>query len=100
MGKTVIRPEDNPFTDAELAGAILWGMTFYDFTKPSVWSPREEHYTKYGEMAQRLERKLYLPFIRDKRVIREHQNLTLVSNSKDIIAELDKIIEMSEDYDK
>lgn len=71
VGKTVIRPEDNPFTDAELAGAILWGMTFYGFTKHSAWSPREERYTKYGEMAERLERKLYLPYIRDKRVIRE-----------------------------
>lgn len=71
VGKKVIRPEDNPFTDAELAGSILWGMTFYGFTKHSTWSPREERYTKYGEMAERLERKLYLPYIRDKRVIRE-----------------------------
>lgn len=71
VGKTVIRPEDNPFTDAELAGAILWGMTFYGFTKHSAWSPREVRYTKYGEKAERLERKLYLPYIRDKRVIRE-----------------------------
>lgn len=46
VGKTVIRPDDNPFTDAELAGAILWGMTFYGFTKHSAWSPREERYTK------------------------------------------------------
>lgn len=27
--KTVIKPDDNPFTDAELAGAILWSMTFF-----------------------------------------------------------------------
>ena len=67
VGKTVIRPEDNPFTDAELAGAILWGMTFYGFTRHSAWSPREECHTHYGEMAERLERKLYLPYIRDKR---------------------------------
>ncbi len=71
VGKTVIRPEDNPFTDAELAGAILWGMTFYGFTKHSAWSPLEERFTKYGEMAETLERKIYLPYIRDKRVIRE-----------------------------
>lgn len=32
VGKTVIRPTNNPFTDAELAGAILWGATFYGFT--------------------------------------------------------------------
>lgn len=67
VGKTVIRPEDNPFTDAELAGSILWGMTFYGFTRHGGWSPREECYTHYGEMAERLERKLYLPYIRDKR---------------------------------
>lgn len=70
VGKMVIRPENNPFTDAELARAILWGMTFYGFTKHSAWSPREKRYTKYGEMAERLERKLYLPYIRDKREIR------------------------------
>lgn len=67
VGKTVVRPDDNPFTDAELAGAILWGMTFYGFTRHAGWSPREEIYTIYGERAERLERKLYLPYIRDKR---------------------------------
>lgn len=67
VGKTVIRPEDNPFTDAELAGAILWGMTFYGFTRHAGWSPREERFTSFGQRAERLERKLYLPYIRDKR---------------------------------
>lgn len=67
VGKTVIRPDDNPFTDAELTGAILWGMTFYGFTRHAGWSPREEIYTIYGERAERLERKLYLPYLRDKR---------------------------------
>lgn len=67
VGKTVIRPENNPFTDAELAGAILWGMTFYGFSRHAGWSPREEIFTTYGERAERLERKLYLPYIRDKR---------------------------------
>lgn len=71
VGKTVVKPTDNPFTDAELAGAILWGMTFYGFTRHKAWSPHEECYTLYGEMAERLERKLYLPYIRDNRVIRE-----------------------------
>ena len=94
VGKTVIRPEDNPFTDAELAGAILWGMTFYDFTKPSVWSPREEHYTKYGEMAQRLERKLYLPFIRDKRVIRELKGKTEMPYGIAFTQKLQEVIEL------
>lgn len=67
VGKTVVKPEDNPFTDAELAGAILWGMTFYGFSRHAGWSPREERFTSFGERAERLERKLYLPYIRDKR---------------------------------
>lgn len=67
VGKTVVTPDDNPFTDAEIASAILWGMTFYGFTRHSKWSPREKRYTSYGERAERLERRLYLPYIRDKR---------------------------------
>ncbi len=67
VGKTVVKPDDNPFTDAELAGAILWGMTFYGFTRHAGWSPREERFTSFGERAARLERRLYLPYIRDKR---------------------------------
>lgn len=67
VGKTVVKPDDNPFTDAELAGAILWGMTFYGFTRHAGWSPREERFTSFGERAERLERRMYLPYIRDKR---------------------------------
>lgn len=67
VGKTVVRPEDNPFSDAELAGAILWGMTFYGFNRHAEWFPREERFTSYGDRAERLERILYLPYIRDKR---------------------------------
>lgn len=66
VGKTVVKPEDNPFTDAELAGAILWGMTFYGFTRHAGWSPCEDRFTSFGERAERLERRLYLPYIRDK----------------------------------
>ncbi|WP_285828878.1 hypothetical protein [Bacteroides acidifaciens] len=67
VGKTVVKPKDNPFTDAELAGAILWGMTFYGFTRHAEWSPHEERFTSFGERAERLERRLYLSYIRDKR---------------------------------
>lgn len=67
VGKTVVKPDDNPFTDAELAGAILWGMTFYGFTRHTGWTPREERYTLYGEQAEKLKRRLYLPYIRDNR---------------------------------
>lgn len=66
VGKTVVKPEDNPFTDAELAGAILWGMTFYGFGRRNTWSPVDDRYTAYGEKAVLLERKLYLPYLRDK----------------------------------
>ena len=66
VGKTVVRPDNNPFTDAELAGAILWGMTFYGFTRHTKWSPLEERFTSYGKKAEALERRLYLPYIRDK----------------------------------
>lgn len=71
VGKVVIKPEDNPFTDAELAGAILWGMTFYGFTRHGRWSLHEERFTSFGQRAERLERKLYLPYIRDKREKRQ-----------------------------
>ena len=67
VGKTIVKPDDNPFTDAELAGAILWGMMFYGFTRHAGWSPREERFTTFGERAELLERRLYLPYIRDKR---------------------------------
>lgn len=70
VGKTVIRPDENPFSDAELAGAILWGATFYGFTPNERWKPFEESYSKFGKMADKLERKLYLPYLRDKRAIR------------------------------
>lgn len=65
--KTIVPPDDNAFTDAELAGAILWGMTFYGFSRHERWNPYKEYFTPYGEKAERLERKLYLPYIRDKR---------------------------------
>lgn len=66
--KTVIYPNDNPFSDAELAGAILWGMTFYGFTNRDVWPPNNETYTLYGKKAKLLERKLFIPYLRDKTI--------------------------------
>lgn len=67
VGKSVVKPDDNPFKDAELAGAILWGMTFCGFTRHAKWSPFETRFTTFGERAERLERRMYLPYIRDKR---------------------------------
>lgn len=65
--KTVIYPNNNPFTDAELAGAILWGMTFYGFTTRDEWPPDNSAYTRYGEKAKLLERRLFIPYLRDKK---------------------------------
>lgn len=79
VGKTVIFPENNPFTNAELAGAILWGMTFYGFSKLKRWKPGETPFGKYGEMAQRLWRKLYLPYLRDKKEIAKLKHLANAS---------------------
>lgn len=71
VGKTIVKPIDNPFTDTELAGAILWGMTFYGFTRHAKWLPYEKRFTLFGERAESFERRLYLPHIRDKREKRE-----------------------------
>lgn len=70
IGKEVIKPEANPFTDAELAGAILWGATFYGFTSHHIWTPFDNAFTKYGEKAQKLERELYKPYIHDQQELR------------------------------
>lgn len=69
VGKTVVFPDSNPFTKAELAGSILWGMTFYGFSQLKKWNPREVPFGKYGEMTHRLQCKLYLPYLRDKKQI-------------------------------
>lgn len=69
--KTVLRPDNNPFTDAELAGAILWGMTFYGFTKRDKWIPSDKTFSHFGVQANHLQQKLYLPYIRDKKTKRQ-----------------------------
>ena len=68
--KTVVKPDDNPFTDAELAGAILWGATFYGFSRHHKWIPSYVAYSKFGEQAKRLEQRQYIPYLRDKKIIR------------------------------
>ncbi len=67
VGKEIVKPTDNPFTDAELAGAVLWGMTFYGFTQRSTkdfFDNQINHtaFTKYGRMAKRLKIKRDLPY--------------------------------------
>ena len=72
--KTVIYPNGNPFTDAELAGAILWGMTFYGFTNRDEWPPNDTAFSHYGEQAKLLERRLFIPYLRDKTIKQELKN--------------------------
>lgn len=76
VGKTVVFPEDNHFTNAELAGAILWGMTFYGFSDLKCWFPGGDKILgKYGLMAKQLQRKLYLPYLRDKEEVKRLKRL-------------------------
>ena len=76
VGMDVVAPEERHFTDAELAGAILWGATFYGFGRHSMWEPREKSYSRYGEMKERLERKLYRPYIRAKAEIKRLKDIS------------------------
>ena len=69
--KTVVKPDDNPFTDAKLAGAILWGATYYGFTRHRKWVPSYLTYSKFGEQAKCVEQRQYLPYLRDKKKIRK-----------------------------
>lgn len=68
VGKDVIKPENNPFTDAELAGAILWGMTFYGFTPrrtKELFNNKidRKSFTKYGLLVKKLQIKSILPYV-------------------------------------
>lgn len=91
VGKEVVRPENNPFTDAELVGAILWGATFYGFTPHKQWKPYEEVYGKYGKQAQQIERKLNLPYLRNKKTI---------SRLKDFSSPMRYVAFSDEDWDQ
>lgn len=66
VGKTIVYPQDNPFSDAQLAGAILWGMTFYGFTPRNLWRFTEKCNSRYGIKANILIQRQYRPYIRDK----------------------------------
>jgi hypothetical protein len=70
VGKTVVKPKNNPFTDAELAGAILWGCTFYGYTPRTIQDCFDnmllKPHTKYGEQAKRLMIKKELLYATDK----------------------------------
>lgn len=68
VGKIIVNPDNNPFTDAELAGAILWGMTFYGFTPRQIKETLHCEignlaYTKYGYQVKELKVKNILPYV-------------------------------------
>ena len=70
VGKEIVFPENNKFTEAEIAAAILWGATFYGFTNHNRWEPFQKIYSEYGQKAWELEKKLFLPYLRNKETIR------------------------------
>lgn len=91
VGKRVVFPENNPFTDAEIAGAILLGMTFYGFDpeEASMFEFDIECNSEYGIKAQELEERIHRPYERKSmfldNVIRNKQEIDAM------IASLDKI---------
>ena len=70
VGKEIVFPENNKFTEAEIAAAILWGATFYGFTNHNRWEPFQKIYSEYGQKAWELEKKLFIPYLRNKGTIR------------------------------
>lgn len=71
VGKIIIKPDNNPFTDAELAGAVLWGMTFYGFTPrqtEELFHNQIAHkaLTKYGRQIRALKTRNILPYVSSK----------------------------------
>lgn len=87
VGKTIIRPTNNPFTDAELAGAILWGATFYGFTPKQQEELFEEEFsptvpTPIAMQIKRLNLKKDLMCCRDKK-IRDELKKEMKSTSPD-----------------
>ena len=67
VGKQVVIPPVSVYPMAYYAAAILWGMTFYGFTpRDRRRSFDDEPYCKWGEMAERLNDRKNIPYIRDK----------------------------------
>lgn len=79
LQKEVIRPTDKIVTDAEMAGAILWGATFYGFTPHSMKRCFDGLFnddSPFATQAYRLEIREMLPFIKDKEERRELKKLS------------------------
>lgn len=79
LQKEVIRPASQNVTDAELAGAILWGSTFYGFTPHSMARCFDSCFnddSPFATQAYRLEIRRMLLFIKDKEQRRELKKLS------------------------
>lgn len=79
LQKEVIRPADQNVTDAEMAGAILWGATFYGFTPHSMDRCFDLCFnddSPFATQAYRLDIREMLPYIKDKAERRELKKLS------------------------
>lgn len=79
LQKEIIRPADDNATDAEMAGAILWGATFYGFTPHSQERCFDDFFnddSPFATQAYRLGIREMLPYIKDKEERRELKKLS------------------------
>ena len=79
LQKEVIRPTDKIVTNAEMAGAILWGATFYGFTPHSMKRCFDDFFnddSPFATQAYRLGIREMLPYIKDKDERRELKKLS------------------------
>lgn len=80
LQKVVIRPAYQNVTDAEMAGAILWGATFYGFTPQSMDRCFDLCFnddSPFATQAYRLSIREMLPYIKDKEERRELRKLSI-----------------------
>ncbi len=78
LAKDVIRPTNQKVTTAEMAGAILWGATFYGFTSHSQERCFDDFFnddSPFATQAYRLGIREMLPYIKDKEERRELKKL-------------------------
>lgn len=79
LQKEVVRPADQNVTDAEMAGAILWGATYYGFTPHSMDRCFDLCFnddSPFATQAYRLDIREMLPYIKDKAERRELKKLS------------------------
>lgn len=82
LQKEVVQPADNNVTDAEMAGAILWGATFYGFTPHSQGRCFDDFFnddSPFATQAYRLGIREMLPYIKDKEERLELKKLSKIN---------------------